>query len=92
MGTERLVRELLRGFGLGDEDGEAWERSGLPPEAFEGWLTDRVARRPMGLRAREVYGADDVHDLARRAILGALTLGPPCLGRRRTAGDLHHIA
>jgi hypothetical protein len=76
MGTKRLVRDLLRDFGLGDEDGEAWERSGLPPEAFEGWLTDRVARRPMGLRAREDYGADDVHDFARRAILGALTLGP----------------
>jgi hypothetical protein len=39
-------------------------------------LTDRVARRPAGARAREVYGADDAHDFARRAMLGALRLGP----------------
>jgi ubiquinone/menaquinone biosynthesis C-methylase UbiE len=66
---------LLRNFGLGEEDQQAWEQSGLPAEAFEGWLTDRVARRPAGRRAREVYGADDVHDFARRAILDALALG-----------------
>lgn len=54
----------------------AWRDSGLPDEAFEDWLTDRVARRPRGSRAREVYGADDVHDFARRAILGALALRP----------------
>jgi ubiquinone/menaquinone biosynthesis C-methylase UbiE len=35
-----------------------------------------VARRPAGARAREVYGADGVHDFARRAILEALALGP----------------
>jgi len=67
---------MLRDFGLGDEDQAAWERSGLPAEAFEDWLTDRVARRPAGARAREVYGADDVHEFARRAILEALALGP----------------
>jgi SAM-dependent methyltransferase len=67
---------MLRDFGLGDEDQAAWERSGLPPEAFEDWLTDRVARRPAGARARAVYGAEDVHDFARRAILDALALGP----------------
>jgi SAM-dependent methyltransferase len=67
---------MLRDFGLGDEDRAAWEQSGLPAEAFEGWLTDRVARRPAGARAREVYGADGVHDFARRAILEALALGP----------------
>jgi len=66
----------LREFGLGDEDGAAWEASGLHDEAFDDWLTDRVARRPSGARAREVYGADDVHDFARRAILDALALGP----------------
>ena len=70
------VADTLRSFGLGDDDLAAWERSGLPPEAFEDWLTDRVARRPEGRRAREVYGAEDVHDFARRAILEALALGP----------------
>jgi SAM-dependent methyltransferase len=68
--------EVLRRFGLGDDDLEAWQESGLPAEAFDGWLTDRVARRPAGRRAREIYGADDVHDFARRAILQALALGP----------------
>src|SRR5262249_38074826 len=48
---------------------------GLPEPAFDDWLTDRVARRPTGARARAVYGADDVHDFARRAILEALALG-----------------
>src|SRR5687768_2140075 len=67
------IGEILRRFGLGEEDAAAWEESGLP---FEDWLTDRVARRPAGRRAREVYGADDVHDFARRALLDALALGP----------------
>lgn len=67
---------LLREFGLGHDDRTAWEQSSLPAEAFEDWLTDRVARRPSGARAREVYGADDVHDFARRAILDVLDLGP----------------
>ena len=70
------VGEMLREFGLGDEDRAAWDESALPPEAFEDWLTDRVARRPAGRRARDVYGADDAHDFARRAILDALALGP----------------
>jgi ubiquinone/menaquinone biosynthesis C-methylase UbiE len=35
-----------------------------------------VARKPSGARARATYGADDVHDFARRAILDALALGP----------------
>ena len=67
---------MLRQLGLGDEDQAAWEASGLPAAALEDWLTDRVARRPGGDRAREVYGAEDVHDFARRAILDALALGP----------------
>ena len=67
---------ILREFGLGEDDQAAWERSGLADDEFEEWLTDRVARRPAGRRAREVYGADDVHDFARRAILDALSLGP----------------
>jgi ubiquinone/menaquinone biosynthesis C-methylase UbiE len=68
--------DALRAFGLSAEDLAAWEASGLPEIAFDDWLTDRVARRPSGRRAREVYGADDVHDFARRAILDALALGP----------------
>ncbi len=66
--------ETLRSFGLGDEDLTAWRTSGLPEDAFVDWLTDRVARRPRGGRARRVYGAEDVHDFARRAILDALGL------------------
>ncbi|HET6551504.1 MAG TPA: methyltransferase domain-containing protein [Solirubrobacter sp.] len=67
------MSDVLRSFGLGDEDRAAWEASGRP---LEEWLIDRVARRPSGARARAVYGAEDVHDFARRAILGALALGP----------------
>ncbi len=68
--------EALHRFGLGDEDLLAWQNSALPDDAFADWLTDRVARRPSGSRARRVYGAEDIHDFARRAILGALALGP----------------
>jgi SAM-dependent methyltransferase len=74
-GADRRA-ETLREFGLGDEDIEAWGASGLPGEAFVDWLTDRIARRPSGSRAREVYGAEDIHNFARRAILDALALGP----------------
>src|ERR1700722_10134521 len=63
---------LAHQFRLGEDDLRAWVEGGLPEDAFEDWLTDRVARRPAGLRARDTYGADDVHDFARRAILGAL--------------------
>lgn len=68
--------DLLRAFQLGDDDRAAWHDSGLPETAFEDWLTDRVARRPAGARARSVYGKASVHDFARRAILGALGLRP----------------
>jgi ubiquinone/menaquinone biosynthesis C-methylase UbiE len=61
-------------FGLGEEDRAAWAASGRAD--FDAWLLDRVARRPTGARARAVYGAEDVHDFARRAILMALALGP----------------
>jgi SAM-dependent methyltransferase len=76
MGDKAIRRrmETLWKFGLGDDDLAVWEESGLPDDAFDDWLTDRVARRPAGHRAREVYGADDVHDFARRAILDALAL------------------
>ena len=68
--------ETIRTFGLGDEDIAAWRASGLGDAEFVDWLTDRVARRPSGSRAREVYGAEDVHDWARRAILDSLALEP----------------
>ena len=67
--------EVIREFGLGDEGVRAWSDSGLQRAAFEDWLTDRVARRPRGNRAQDVYGAEDVHDFAREAILDALALG-----------------
>ncbi|MGH2912277.1 MAG: class I SAM-dependent methyltransferase [Solirubrobacteraceae bacterium] len=73
--TNRYV-ETLRAFGLGDEDIAEWQDSGLADDAFEDWLTDRVARRPSGTLARQVYGAKDTHNFARRAILEALALGP----------------
>jgi SAM-dependent methyltransferase len=68
--------EVLRSFGLGEEDLAAWQQSGVNDSEFDDWLMDRVARRPRGPRARAVYGAEDVHDFARTAILGALALGP----------------
>jgi SAM-dependent methyltransferase len=68
------VEDELRRFGLGAEDRAAWEASGA--RDFDAWLLDRVARRPAGARARTVYGSEDVHDFARRAILEALALGP----------------
>jgi len=69
-------KDTVGAFGLGDEDLAAWRESGLPDEAFVEWLVDRVARRPTGSWARQVYGAEDVHDFVRRAILDALALGP----------------
>jgi ubiquinone/menaquinone biosynthesis C-methylase UbiE len=39
-------------------------------------MTDRVARRPSGRRARKVYGADDVHSFAWEPVLEALQLTP----------------
>jgi hypothetical protein len=66
------VAAALRVLGLEREDLAAWETTGLPESAFGAWVTDRVARRPEGARARAVYGAEDAHDFARRAVLGAL--------------------
>lgn len=68
--------EILATFGLGAEDLAAWRQSGLPDHMFNDWLTDRVARRPRGSWARQVYGAENVHDFARRAILEILALSP----------------
>jgi len=70
------VAAALRALGLEREDLAAWEATGLPESAFGGWVTDRVARRPEGSRARAVYGAEDAHDFARRAILASLALSP----------------
>jgi SAM-dependent methyltransferase len=67
--------KILREFGLGEEDLAAWRESSLPDTAFEEWLIDRVARRPSGSRARQVYGGANIHDFARRAVLDALELG-----------------
>jgi len=39
-------------------------------------MTDRIARRPHGRRARGVYGADDAHSFAWEHVLAALALTP----------------
>ena len=39
-------------------------------------MTDRVARRPHGRKAREVYGAPDAHSFAWEPVLAALALAP----------------
>ncbi len=71
--SERCLT-LAHRFHLGADDLGAWRQSELPDSAFDDWLTDRVARRPAGRRARQTYGADDVHDFARREILDELRL------------------
>lgn len=71
---EDRVERLLRQFRLGSDDRAAWEASGLGSGGFDDWLTDRMARRPSGARARTTYGAETVHDFARLAILDALRL------------------
>ena len=70
------MTDAFERFGLDAEDRAAWTAAGRPEPAFEDWLLDRVARRPAGARARAVYGAEEVHDFARAAILDALALGP----------------
>jgi ubiquinone/menaquinone biosynthesis C-methylase UbiE len=39
-------------------------------------MTNRIARRPSGRKARAVYGADDVHSFAWGPVLAALELEP----------------
>jgi ubiquinone/menaquinone biosynthesis C-methylase UbiE len=39
-------------------------------------MTDRIARRPYGRRARATYGADDAHSFAWEPVLAALALEP----------------
>ena len=40
------------------------------------WMTDRIARRPTGLRAREIYRDPEDHKPGFRAVLDALAPGP----------------
>jgi ubiquinone/menaquinone biosynthesis C-methylase UbiE len=51
-----------------------------PLERLREWridrMTDRIARRPHGRRARETYGSADVHSFAWEPVLEALALGP----------------
>jgi len=51
-----------------------------PVERLREWridrMTDRVARRPHGRRARATYGADDAHSFLWEPVLAALDLGP----------------
>jgi hypothetical protein len=42
--------ELVRRFDLDERDEAAWRASGLGPDEFEDWLTDRVARRQVSVR------------------------------------------
>jgi SAM-dependent methyltransferase len=76
MADDERVHELLETFELGPDDARAWRDSGRSPEEFDDWLIDRIARRPSGGRANDIYGSDSVHDFARRAILEALALTP----------------
>ncbi|MFL5960479.1 MAG: class I SAM-dependent methyltransferase [Gaiellaceae bacterium] len=39
-------------------------------------MTDRIARRPHGRKARATYGADDAHGFLWEPVLEALSLGP----------------
>jgi SAM-dependent methyltransferase len=45
-------------------------------EALADWMTDRIARRPTGARARAIYRDPEDHKPGFRAILDALELGP----------------
>jgi SAM-dependent methyltransferase len=45
-------------------------------DALADWMTDRIARRPTGARAREIYRDPENHKPGFRAILDALELGP----------------
>jgi ubiquinone/menaquinone biosynthesis C-methylase UbiE len=51
-----------------------------PFERFREWridrMTDRIARKPHGKRARETYGAADAHSFTWEPVLDALALGP----------------
>lgn len=46
------------------------------PDALADWLTDRLARRPSGARAREIYRDPEMHKPGFHAVLEALRPGP----------------
>jgi SAM-dependent methyltransferase len=50
--------------------------SAAASEALADWMTDRIARRPTGARAREIYRDPEDHKPGFRAVLDALALGP----------------
>ena len=76
MSDAATAAERLHALGLDDADLDGWLATGLPDSQLDDWMTDRIARKPTGQRARRTYGAEDIHDFARRAILDALHLGP----------------
>jgi 2-polyprenyl-3-methyl-5-hydroxy-6-metoxy-1,4-benzoquinol methylase len=45
-------------------------------DALADWMTDRIARRPTGARAREIYRDPEDHKSGFRAVLDALAPGP----------------
>lgn len=45
-------------------------------DVLAGWMTDRIARRPTGARAREIYRDPEDHKSGFRAVLDALAPGP----------------
>jgi len=49
-------------------------------ERFREWridrMTDRIARKPRGRKARETYGAEDAHSFLWEPVLDVLALGP----------------
>jgi SAM-dependent methyltransferase len=45
-------------------------------DALAEWMTDRIARRPTGARAREIYRDPEDHKPGFRAVLDALAPGP----------------
>ena len=45
-------------------------------DALAAWMTDRIARRPTGARAREIYRDPEEHKPGFRAVLDALAPGP----------------
>jgi SAM-dependent methyltransferase len=46
------------------------------PDALASGMTDRIARRPAGARAREIYRDPEAHKPGFRAVLDALAPGP----------------
>jgi 2-polyprenyl-3-methyl-5-hydroxy-6-metoxy-1,4-benzoquinol methylase len=45
-------------------------------DVLAGWMTDRIARRPAGARAREIYRDPEHHKPGFRSVLDALAPGP----------------